>query len=300
MLHRASTGQLQPMNDAAKPKRSNLAVRFMTAGVAAPVILWMLFLAPSWVWPTFVFVLATPIAASELFGMTMRGERSLQLFGMIATVAVGGALYSALASPEMWSRLPVAIVLWTIATMIVSLSKPLPSEAAGSRMAWLLGGPLYIGGTLAMLAFLHHGPHGGSWVLLSMMLAWFADTAGYFAGRFLGGKVFGPRKLSPNISPNKTWEGAIGSFVGCCLAVLLAHFWFLPEIPLLGGLGLALVAAPIGIFGDLSESLIKRSTGAKDSGWIVPGHGGLIDRIDALMFVSTVVLVYARYILTDI
>jgi len=285
------------MNDSAKPKRSNLAVRFMTAGVAAPVILWMLFLAPSWVWPSFIFVLATPIAASELFGMTMRGERALQAFGMLSSVALGGALYSSLASPTLWTRFPVALVLWTLATMIVALSKPLPSEAAGARMAWLLAGPLYIGGTLSMLAFLHHGSDGGGWVLLSMMLAWLADTAGYFAGRFLGGKVFGPRKLSPHVSPNKTWEGACGSMFGCLLAVTIAHFWFLPALPLAGGCLLALCAGPLGICGDLVESLIKRSTGAKDSGWIVPGHGGLIDRIDALMFTSTLVLVYARFVL---
>lgn len=285
------------MTDVAKPKRSNLTVRFMTAGVAVPGILWMLFWAPAWVWPMFVFVLATPIAAQELFSMTMREERSLQGFGMLSSVAVGGSLYSGLASPEMWVRFPVALVIWTIATMLVSLSRPLPSEAAGPRMAWLLAGPLYVGGTLSMLAFLHHGDHGGGWVLLSMMLAWFADTAGYFAGRFLGGKVFGARKLSPHISPNKTWEGAFGSLIGCLLAVLVAHFWYLPHLPLAGGALLALCSAPLGICGDLVESLIKRSTGAKDSGWIVPGHGGLIDRIDALMFTATLVLVYARYVL---
>ena len=298
MLHPASDGPRPVMTDVAKPKRSNLAVRFMTAGVAAPAILWMLFWAPTWVWPTFVFVLATPIAAQELFSMTMREERGLIGFGMLSSVAVGGALYSALVSPEMWERLPVGIVLWTIATMLVSLSRPLPNEAAGNRMAWLLAGPLYIGGTLAMLAALHRRDNGGSWVLLSMTLAWFADTAGYFAGRFLGGKVFGARKLSPYISPNKTWEGAVGSAVGCLLAVVVAHFWYLPELPLAGGAVLALCSAPIGICGDLAESLIKRSTGTKDSGWIVPGHGGLIDRIDALMFVATLVLVYARYFLT--
>lgn len=285
------------MNDSVKPKRSNLAVRFMTAGVAAPVILWMLFVAPPWVWPSFVFLLATPIAASELFGMTLRGERGLQLFGVLSSVAMGGALYYAVASPPMLVRFPVALVLWTIVTMIVSLSRPLPSDAAGHRMAWLLGGPLYIGGTLSMLAYLHHGSDGGGWVLLSMMLAWFADTAGYFAGRFLGGKVFGPRKLSPLISPNKTWEGACGSMFGCLLAVTVAHFWYLPALPLAGGCLLAICAGPIGICGDLVESLIKRSTGAKDSGWIVPGHGGMIDRIDALMFTATLVLVYARYVL---
>ncbi len=285
------------MTDAAKPKHSNLAVRFMTAGVAAPAILWMLFLAPSWVWPSFVLVLATPIAAQELFGMTMPGERGLQAWGMLSSLAVGVGLFSAITAPEVPERFPVALVLWTLATMLVALTRPLPHEASGQRMAWLLAGPLYIGGTLAMLAALHTLEHGGAWVLLSMMLAWFADTAGYFSGRFLGGKLFGARKLSPNISPNKTWEGAIGSLAGCLGAIAVAHFWYLPSLPLSGGVVLALCSAPLGVCGDLVESLIKRSTGAKDSGWIVPGHGGLIDRIDALMFVATLVLVYARYLL---
>ncbi|MET0343678.1 MAG: phosphatidate cytidylyltransferase [Polyangiales bacterium] len=295
------------MNDAAKTKRSNLAVRFMTAGVAVPVILWMLFLADSWVWPAFVLLLALPIAAAELFTMTLGKDRALVSWGILSCLLVGGGLFMAVQSPPVPEvavgfipvneRMPIGLVLWTIATMVISLARPLPSNQAGTRMAWLLGGPLYIGGTLAMLACLRTLEYGGGWVLLSMMLAWFADTAGYFAGRFLGGKVFGARKLSPNISPNKTWEGAMGSAVGCVLAVLVAHFWYLPALPLGGGIVLALLSAPVGICGDLAESLIKRSTGAKDSGWIVPGHGGLIDRIDALMFVSTLVLAYARYVL---
>ena len=288
------------MNDAAKPKRSNLAVRFMTAAVAVPAILWMLFLAPSWVWPSFVLILATPLAAQELFAMTLPGERGLQGWGMLSSVAVGVGLFSAITAPEVPERFPVALVLWTLATMLVSLSRPLPHEQSGNRMAWLLAGPLYIGGTLSMLACLHKVEHGGAWVLLSMMLAWFADTAGYFSGRFLGGKVFGTRKLSPHISPNKTWEGAFGALFGCLLAITVAHFWYLPSLSLTGGIVLALCSAPLGVCGDLVESLIKRSTGAKDSGWIVPGHGGLIDRIDALMFTATLVLVYARYVVPAI
>jgi phosphatidate cytidylyltransferase len=78
--------------------------------------------------------------------------------------------------------------------------------------------------------------------------------------------------------------------------VLMAHFWYLQALPLWEGLLLAWVAGPLGIFGDLVESLIKRSTGTKDSGWIVPGHGGMIDRIDALMFTATATLIYARYL----
>jgi phosphatidate cytidylyltransferase len=285
------------MNEVEKKKRSNLAVRFMTAAVAAPLILWMLFVAPSWVWPSFVLVLANLIAAQELFGMTLRGEKGLQAWGMMSCVAVGFGLYSGVTSPVVPERLPIALVLWALITMLVSLSRPLPHEQAGNRVAWLLGGPLYIGGTLAMLASLHKVEHGGGWVLLSMVLAWLADTFGYFAGRFLGGKLFGPNKLSPHISPNKTWEGAVGAVFGCLTAIVIAHFWFLPVLSLGAGVVIALLAAPLGVCGDLVESLIKRSTGSKDSGWIVPGHGGLIDRIDALMFTATLVLVYARYIL---
>jgi phosphatidate cytidylyltransferase len=77
----------------------------------------------------------------------------------------------------------------------------------------------------------------------------------------------------------------------------IAHFWYLPSLTWGAGVVIALIAAPLGVCGALVESLIKRSTGSKDSGWIVPGHGGLIDRIDALMFTATLVLVYARYIL---
>ena len=285
------------MTDVEKKKRSNLAVRFMTAGVAAPLILWMLFLAPKWVWPGFVLALATPIAAQELFGMTLRGEKLLQAWGIASCVLVGFGLYAAVTSAVVPSYFPIGLVLWALSTMLFSLTRPLPSEQAGNRMAWLMAGPLYIGGALAMLAALHAVQHGGGWVLLSMVLAWLADTFGYFSGRFLGGKIFGASKLSPHISPNKTWEGAVGALFGCLAAILVAHFWFLPSLGIREGVVIALCAAPLGVCGDLVESLIKRSTGAKDSGWIVPGHGGLIDRIDALMFTATLVLVYARYIL---
>jgi phosphatidate cytidylyltransferase len=294
------------MTAATKPKRSNLAVRFMTAGVAAPVILWMLFFAPAWVWPFFVLVLAQPIAAQELYAMVLRGQKFLIGYGIVSCVAFGLALFSLLASPMVPGRFPVldstlapiTLVLWALITLLVSLSAPTPNKEAGFRMGWLLGGPLYIGSALAVLAALHSvDDHGGGWVLLSMTLAWFADTAGYFAGRFLGKKVFGDRQFSPDISPNKTWEGAIGAVGGSLIAIVLAHFSYLPTLPLAGGAVVALVAGPVGVCGDLVESLIKRSTGAKDSGWIVPGHGGLIDRIDALMYTATVTFVYARYLL---
>jgi phosphatidate cytidylyltransferase len=281
-----------------RAKNKNLAVRVATAAVVVPFILWALLAAPLWVWASFVLVIAIPVGAQELFAMTLPGERGLQAWGIVATAGVGALSYFETTGTNT-SGLPahIGIMAIVLASLLVSISRPLPSETAGFRMAWLAAGPIYVGGTVSALASMHALEFGGQWVLLSMMLAWFADTLGYFSGRFLGGKIFGARRMSPNISPNKTWEGALGGVAGSTLAVLLAHFWYLPKLPLLGGLALAWVAGPLGILGDLVESLIKRATGTKDSGWIVPGHGGLIDRIDALMFTGTATLIYARYIL---
>lgn len=284
------------MMTADKPKRSNLTLRFMTAGVAVPFILWALLLGPRWVWPSFVLGPALAVAAHELFTMTLPDAPGLRVFAIGSALVAGSGLYFALAQEQLSPLAPLALIAWVLVTMLASLARPIPSESAGTRMAWLVAGPLYLAGSLSALAQLHALPRGGAWVILSMMLAWFGDTAGYFAGRFLGGKVFGPRKMSPNVSPNKTWEGAVGAMGGGLLGVALASFWYLPDLSFRNGLILALVSVPFGICGDLVESLIKRSTGSKDSGWIVPGHGGLIDRIDALMFTAVATLIFARLV----
>jgi phosphatidate cytidylyltransferase len=275
----------------------NLALRFMTAGVVVPFILWALLLGPTWVWATFVLAPALAVAADELFTMTLPGSLFQKVFAILSTLSLGAGLYLAMSSSTLPAWSPLALIAWIMVSLLASLAKPMPNEHAGARMAWLIAGPLYLGGALAALAQLHLVPHGGAWVILSMMLAWFADTAGYFAGRFLGGKFFERGKFSPNISPNKTWEGAFGAVGGGLIGISLASFWYLPDLPFAHGVALAFLAVPIGVCGDLVESLIKRSAGAKDSGWIVPGHGGLIDRIDALMFTAPITLIYARCIL---
>jgi phosphatidate cytidylyltransferase len=289
-----------------KPQRSNLAVRLATSAIVVPFILWALLLGPAWVWATFVLLIAVPVAGQEMFAMTTRGSLLMQGWGIVACTLLSWLFYAATlsawqgntaASPYLWpdaiQLLPFALFFVVIGSLLVSLSRPVPSDEAGTRMAWLVAGPFYVGALMSPIASLHALPHGGAWVVLAMMLAWFADTGGYFAGRFLGGKIIA-RKMAPNISPKKTWEGGAGGVLGALLGALLAHFWYLPELSLPGALGLALLAGPLGIFGDLVESLIKRSTGTKDSGWIVPGHGGLIDRIDALMFTATATMIYAR------
>ena len=131
---------------------------------------------------------------------------------------------------------------------------------------------------------------GPSYVVLAIMFAWFSDTGGYFAGRFLG-----KHKLYEAVSPKKTIEGSIGGLAGAAVGALLGHFWFLPSLPLVDGIVLAIVAGALGQAGDLGESVLKRSTGVKDSGAIVPGHGGILDRVDALLFTSTATFLYTLW-----
>src|SRR6185295_17439641 len=164
-------------------------------------------------------------------------------------------------------------------------------RTAAARMAATTFGPLW----LALLIFLallreRQGEQGPGFVLMTIMFAWLADSSGYFAGRY-----FGRHKLYEAVSPKKTVEGLAGALLGAMLAALLAHFWYLPSIPLAHALGLAMVGGLLGQLGDLGESLLKRSTGVKDSGEIVPGHGGMLDRLDALFVTSAVVYLYTRW-----
>jgi phosphatidate cytidylyltransferase len=267
---------------------SNLAMRFLTALVFIPLILWLLF----WVAPVGFVVLvylACAVAAAELFAMTLPGARVLQIYGVLATL---GILTSIVYLQNFGGVLAPIIVLLTVVGLLLGLATPEPIDRASERIAWLIAGPLYIGGLVATVALLHIREHQGAWVLLSMLLAWMGDTGGYFAGRF-----FGKHKLYERVSPKKTIEGSIGGLAGSVLGALIAHFWFLPELPLIGGILLALVGGGLGQAGDLCESLIKRGTGVKDSGSILPGHGGILDRIDALMFTAASTWVYATYIL---
>jgi phosphatidate cytidylyltransferase len=275
------------VSEAPAPKKaSNLVVRLSTAAVAAPVILYLLFWAPPWGFQILVMS-AVAIAAFELFGMTMGKDRVLEGYGILASLAVATVVLFFPSPPV----LVATFALLPMAGLLFALVRPDPIDRADRRMAWMIAGPLYVG-LLATIGRLHMRDNGGGWVVLTMMLAWFGDTGGYFAGR-----AFGKHKLYEKVSPKKTIEGSVGGLAGSVLGALLAHFWYLQALPLVGGVLLALVAGALGQAGDLSESLIKRSAGVKDSGVIVPGHGGLLDRVDALVFTGAATWLYATLIL---
>jgi phosphatidate cytidylyltransferase len=266
---------------------SNLTIRFASAIVFVPLLLWLLYGGPAWGF--FLLVLAAALIGSfELFSMTHPGDRVSQAIGVALAAATALTLWLGTRDARLLVTVFVAIPLSAPLFTLVRLGD---LSNAALRTFALATGPLVIAAPLTMLALLRRdAPNGASWVVLTIMFAWFSDTGGYFAGRFLG-----RRKLYEAVSPKKTVEGAAGGLVGSVVGALLAHFWFLPALSLETGIPLALAAGALGQAGDLGESLIKRSMGVKDSGAIVPGHGGILDRVDALILTSAAVYLYTLW-----
>jgi phosphatidate cytidylyltransferase len=267
---------------------SNLALRLATAAVAVPVILAFVFIVPPT--PFYLFVLPISlVGAREFFLMTHPGDRVGQTAGIVISAGASVAVY--LRGSDARTLLTVLLVVPLLGPL-VTLVRLGALETAAMRALALGFGPLFIL-PLTLLALLRKtmGPTGSGLVLLALGLAWLADTAAYFAGRY-----FGRRKLYEAVSPKKTVEGALGGLAGSLVWGIVASLTFLKgALPLANGIALALVAGVLGQAGDLGESLLKRSTGVKDSGAIVPGHGGVLDRVDALIVTSALVFLYAAY-----
>jgi phosphatidate cytidylyltransferase len=166
-----------------------------------------------------------------------------------------------------------------------------PKVAVGRLLASAFG-VFYVGGLLTALPLLQRDlPQGPLWVTVTIAVTFANDTGAYFTGRALG-----RHKLAPAISPGKTVEGAIGGLVGGTGMMLLARATFFPMLTLADALAIGVASGVLGPSGDLLESLLKRAAGAKDSGRLIPGHGGVLDRIDALLFVGAYVFVHARFL----
>jgi len=128
---------------------------------------------------------------------------------------------------------------------------------------------------------------------VTLTCTWFSDTGAYFAGRFIGPAW--PKKLYESVSPKKTVIGGLGGVAASFGALALAKLWYLPTLTWLDCALVAIPANVLGQTGDLCESMLKRSVGVKDSGALLPGHGGMLDRIDALLFTAPYIYFYARW-----
>jgi phosphatidate cytidylyltransferase len=269
---------------------SNLALRLATAAVAVPIILYSVFIAPPALFYALAFT-AAMVGVHELLSMTHPTDRVSQVVGVVVSAATSLAVYFRYDDPR---TLVTVLVVVPLVGPMVTLLRLGAIETAALRACALGFAPLFVVVPLTLLAVLRPlmGPPGSGAVLLALGLGWMADTWAYFAGR-----AFGRHKLYEAVSPKKTIEGALGGLAGSVFWSVVASLWFMRgSLPLAHAIPLALVAGVLGQLGDLGESLFKRSMGVKDSGALVPGHGGVLDRVDAVLATSAVVFLYALWV----
>jgi len=260
-----------------------LRQRVITALVLAPAALAAVLLLPQ-LYLGLLFWAVIALTAYEWAGLAGLQRRHQRYAYVAAYSMVIGALH--VVPHSLLALLWLCAGIWAYAVLAV-LVFPRGRTLFGRR-AWVgLLGLLLLAGAWVALMVIHAVNDGPFWLIWVFLLVWAADIGGYFAGR-----GWGRRKLAPAVSPGKTWEGALGGLllsVCVCapMGILLGlhGFEWLPLIVLLGVLS---------IFGDLFESLLKRATGIKDSGTLLPGHGGILDRVDALLAVLPIVALILR------
>lgn len=267
---------------------SNLAVRLLTVALLGPLLLLLLFAGPVWGWALLLVVTAV-IASREFLAMTHRDDPSSAWIGALLTGALCASVYVGTRDARVLVSGVAAALVGLVVLPLVRLGN---IETAALRLWSGVGTATYVGFGMASLALLRRDtqPDGARWVFLTLTIAWMGDTGGYTLGR-LAGKT----KLYEAVSPKKTWEGLFGSVLFATGSAVGASLTYLPSLSLLHALGLGVFGALLGQTGDLAESLVKRSTGVKDSGALLPGHGGLLDRIDALLVVSALVYVHSLW-----
>jgi phosphatidate cytidylyltransferase len=280
----------------------NLAQRFLVAVVAVPILLFILHYhrpEPTWA----IMFIASLLAMREFFAMTLPAEDrgAALVMGAVACIAFywldplalaiyeGNASLARLTNFAVGNGGTVALILAVVVPGLYYLFRFRDIPSVAGRYAATVAGIVYAGFLATYLAKLKliDPNHVGDTVVLVLLVAWVADTGGYFAGRFLG-----KAKLYEAVSPKKTWAGAWGGLAGSLLGVAVLKLAFAEWLTWFDVVMIAIPGGILGQMGDLAESLIKRSVGVKDSGALLPGHGGILDRIDAVLFIAPYVYTY--------
>lgn len=263
-----------------------LAKRVVSAVLFLPFFVWLIDYAPGWLFPAFV-VLAGALGQWEF--TRMFGRAGFQVYPWLGLLA-GGAVTGSFVVP---GASPPVLSLTVAASLIVSLSKVGDRGPAWEPCALTLLGVLYVNWLLGYALWLRALPYGASWIFLLVWVTWAGESAAYFVG-----SAVGRHKLSPRISPAKSVEGAVAQLLISLPAALVGRWWFFPECSVRDALIVGVILGCMGQVGDLVESSLKRSARAKDTGGVIPGHGGLLDRLDSLLFNTPALFYYARYLAT--
>jgi phosphatidate cytidylyltransferase len=268
--------------------------RLVTAGLLLPILIASI-VVPALALLFVVLTAAALIGALFEFWLLARKQqiRADAAAGLLSALALFTIFYFT-RPPELPDLFMIQLVL--ILMTIGSLTAAMLRGAPFDRMITSVG--------VTVLSIMYIGLLGGHLIALRVGFApqlskdllsfFFLVVMGADAAAYYGGRAFGKHKLAPGISPGKTWEGAIAGLLASLLLASAAHYWFFPELPMRYALALAAVMNVFSVIGDLTESALKRSAGAKDTANILPGHGGILDRIDSLLFNAPVIYYFAR------
>jgi phosphatidate cytidylyltransferase len=273
-----------------------LKQRILTSIIGIPLVFLAVWFQTPIPWFTILVIILSAIGTYEFFHMNRQaGIKPIAFYGIAATILLVAArepTFTEGLGTKAEGLIP-AILAATIVLPLIWLLRQEPRNEAFSRWVWTLGGIGYAGFLLSYLVALRGLDDGRNWIFFVLFITFASDTAAYFVGR-----TWGRHKMAPKISPAKTWEGCIGGIAGAALislAFLPAHYSTAinpVHLPVLNIWSAMLLAAAVSIFGqagDLVESLFKRNMGAKDSGRLLPGHGGVLDRVDSVAFAGIMI-----------
>ena len=263
---------------------SALARRIGTGVVFIPLFYVFTRYAPAWAFSAFVVLLGA-VGQWEFTRMFRRaGVPTYPWLGLLAGTLVTASF--GLAGTTPW-----ALTLAVAGLLSAGLWRTREFPPRWEAPALTLLGVCYVNWLLGHAILLRSLPLGAEWIFLLVWVTWVGESAAYFVGSALG-----RRRIAPRISPAKTLEGAAAQFLASPVAALIGRSWFFPECALRDALVVGFLLGVVGQLGDIAESWLKRGARTKDTGSLIPGHGGLLDRLDSLLFNTPALFYYARFI----
>jgi len=257
-----------------------LRTRLLTAAFALPALWLIVWKLPLALFAGFIMAVAA-MALFEYFTMALPGNAVERAAGLLWGLVIAGGV--AARRPDLWGA---GLGLAVIGGLMFPLFHADDLPGAMHRLGLSLLGVLYVGFFTPHFVLLE--ARDWRWVLFTVYVAMGSDSGGYFAGR-----AFGRHKLAPSISPSKTVEGALGALAGAMVIASVCRLAFFAQLGSGEAPALGVAISVLAQLGDLCESALKRAFGAKDSGWIIPGHGGILDRLDSLLFPVVFTYYYA-------
>jgi phosphatidate cytidylyltransferase len=256
--------------------------REITAAIAAPIAIWIVGWSHAYVFDAAIALVAI-LALCEFLALGKAKGYDVPISLCVVIMLV---IMAAFILPDLSVELGMFTALLIIPAWYVigrkELEDSLPSSAVAVLATTYVG---MLGGSLIRLR--NDFPEGSKLVFFLLLVVWLGDSGAYYVG-----KTFGKHKLSPRISPKKTVEGLLGGILASVITAVIIHYTFFEAFPLLHAIIAGVILSFAGVVGDLAESMWKRSAAVKDSGTLIPGHGGFLDRFDSILFTAPILYSY--------